>query len=740
MPDIQDSFNPGNGLPADPDARLGDLKQLRDISRRYMDENYWKEFEEVWRSSSCRTAPIMIKNEAGVMVEDTNRTNIAMPEIALLIKRKTARLTANPPNMRYIVPGDGDAMLSERLTARNYYEYDRSGEAVEFRRGVQQAETFGFTYFKTYHDTVSVQRQMRYLRAKLTDRRQLMQVQGAEDGQIKEAIAKMGDTVGPQELADAIAQNGREIRGEIPFKLYEGPVTKCRFIGDILLEPEALTLNSSGWVFEQYNETDIWLKDMSQRTYTDPETQHELPVFSKDACDKLLSLDSKLPQDRLTDLKRRLRNSVQQSQARMEKRLLPEKRFEIDEFHAADKNGRIWIEYFANDSVYLGRQPYAFDFWGRYTYTEFVPWPNLIGAIGDSSPRLLRFLHRMHNQAVGMRQDLISNLLRRNYTVDSEEDIPEAVFKRAYGNVMVTNGGSFKPMEENDVPPSAWQTEAQIKSEMMAAEPAIGGVEAAGTDFNPQSGKTATTAILANKSNDALIQLELDSLNICIKELGEKKLEIHRQLADSLIPVPGRFAQEQHLQQILSAQGMRMDEPVFKEQYEALTQRFGKTSLVVIDPLEIQDPAIEVEPEAGSTLAVDDQLKQASLLQFYQMALQNPSVLNVRYAAEELAKCTRGIDPQKAIMPEQTGPMLPKVSLSLTLPLDKAGSVPADILNQLLPAAGLQPSEDATKKQELDAVQQLSETADAAANLHSPMNPQDLALKAQTDRVLNGHA
>jgi hypothetical protein len=47
---------------------------------------------------------------------------------------------------------------------------------------------------------------------------------------------------------------------------------------------------------------------------------------------------------------------------------------------------------------------------------------------------------------------------------------------------------------------------------MRQAEPAIGGVEAQGTAFNPQSGKTATTAMLQAKSSDALTNYELENL------------------------------------------------------------------------------------------------------------------------------------------------------------------------------------------------------------------------------------
>jgi hypothetical protein len=351
----------------------------------------------------------------------------------------------------------------------------------------------------------------------------------------------------------------------------------------------------------------------------------------------------------------------------------------------------------------------------------------------------LRFLHKMHNAAVGQRNDLIAQILRRNYYANSEADVPEAAFHRDFGNVLVLPGGpgSFGALGEVDVPASAWESEAQIKSEMMQAEPAIGNIEAAGTEFNPQSGKTATTSILASKSNDVLIQLELDSLNICVKEMGEKKLEIHRQMSDGLIPVPGRFMAKDKMQGAQQYQTQQMQDPAFQQQFEALSQRFDKTSLITIDPYEIQDPSIEVEPEAGSTLAVDDELKKNSVMQFYQLAATDPVLFNQRYAAEQLCATIRGIDKSKALNPPAPPPPPPppKIGINLSLDLSKIAQVPSDILDQILPQVGLQPSHDIVKQQEMEGVQHLSRAADAVSNLLSPSKPPEDALTKQTGKV-----
>jgi hypothetical protein len=623
-------FESAPGVSNDNESRKSDILQRFKESQKFMQDNYWDEFAEVYRAVKCRTKPIMVKGQGSgaKMVEDKNRTNVCMPEMALIVRRKTARLTANPPNLNYRVPGDDPNMLAERLNARAYYEYDRSGESVHFKRMVQQANTFGYSYEKTFYETVTVQRQMRFLRDKLTDKRALLKAQGAHEEDIQKVPE--GTEVDPNEIARSIQDAGPELRASMPSVQYDGPVSRCVFIGDLYLEPGCLTLNDSDYVIELYNQTILWLNGMAQKTYKDPETGQDVRIFDPKQVQELLEKDSKLPQDRLFDLQRQLRDAIQQNNPKLDKRLLPGKRFEIMEYHSADKNGRLWIEYIGNDSVYLGRQPYPFDLGGKWVYTEFVPWPDLIGAVGDSSPRLLRFLHAMHNAAVGQRNDLISNILRRTYWMEHANDIPTEVIDKVFGRVIISKN-KLVPLEEMDVPSSAWQTEAQILSRMQAAEPALGGVEAEGTDFNPQAGKTATTALLQAKSSDALTQAELDNLNTCIGEMGTKKLEIHRQLSDT-ITVPNRAA-------YVKSDGLRdlfTGKPVI--------------SIESVPELQGQDGEfIEVEPEAGSTLAVDDQFKTNSIMQGYQMAVQNPSLFNVRYWAEQVCKTMKGIDKTQAL-------------------------------------------------------------------------------------------
>jgi hypothetical protein len=713
----------------DPDKRKSDIKQLYDASRKYREENFDEELAEAYRAVKVRTEKILIEDSKGNMVEDTNRTNVCMPGLNTIVKRKTARKTANPPTLNYYVPGDDPNMLSQRLTARAYYEYDRSGEAYELKRGVNQADIFGYSYWKHFYDTVEIQQQMRYQVASLTNRRNLLKAQGAGDDQIQEAIAKQGEDVDQQELADIIAQNGPEIRGTSPFTLYEGPVTKCRFIGDIFIEPGCLTLNASSYVIEEYTETDLWLRKMAKKTYKDPESGQDVPIFDKEKVQELWDKPSvDVTQDQINNLRQLFRSTIGKAEPMVEKRLLPGKRFRIKEYHGPDKQGQMWIEYIGNDSVYLGRQPYPFDLGGKFLYTEYIPWPDIIGAIGDSSPRALRFLHAMHNANAGQIIDVVNQSLRRQYKVSSAADIPDAagiVTRGQFTFIVMKNGdmNSVIPFAEPGVPPDAWQTNAFIKSEMRENEPSLGGVEATGSEFSTEPGKTATTAILAAKSSDVLMQSEIDALNLTIGDQANIKLQIHCQLSDR-INIPNR---EKYTSKI-----------------QGLSERFGKTAMITIDSvpeLQGQDGEfIEVEAVAGSTLAVDDELRANKIQSLYQMAAQNPAVFNQYEVAKLVLTTIKGVGDTSKVLndPSQQKPPGPKISFSVTLPLDKAANVPEDILNQILPELGLQPSADVAHKQSIDALLHASQGADAAVNLASPAHTKDMQgeiLKGQQTKV-----
>jgi hypothetical protein len=704
---------------------VADILDRRNESRRYMQINYWDQWEDVFRASKCRTKPIMVTDKTGNQTEDKTRTNVAMPELSLIIRRKTARLTASPPQINYTCPEGGDTDLADRLTAWSYYQFDRSGEAQEHRRTVMGAQTFGHCTSKLYWDTVEVEKKFFQAFVKsgepyAVNRSGLMRMQGAPDDEISGAIKEQGEELGDNEISQAIAKYGNTAQVPTKIKQFEGPVSKSIFIGDLFMEPGAARLNESGWVVENYWESDVWLKKMGAKTYLDEDGTTELPIFDPKAIEELSNMPSWQPiyQQQPFDLRSRLRtNALGQTLPLWPTKLLKGKRYDILECHTKDKDGQFWIEWVGNEKVYLGKMPYPWDLYGKYCYTELVPMFDLLSAYGDASPLLLRHLWLLHNAIVGSRRDLVANLLRPLMKAKTGTDIPDEQVDRALMRVIfMRDPDSLQPMMEplsaGPAIQAATEEEAQNMRMMALAEPNLTNVET-GTDTNPQAGKTATTAVLAAKSADALTQFEIDSLNWYLKETGEKKLAMLQQTE----PEQDGDGQYKQIQVGEKYTGM----------VEGLTQRYGKASSVNIQFMELQQE-IQVEPAALSMLSVDDDIRRQAAQQLVAMASSMPNIVDPYYAAKFYASTIRGIDPDKAVPPPKPpGPPPPRVGLNVTAKLPEL--TPQERLQIMGAGVGVQATPDEIQNLQIDhtlkGIEKLSTAADHADNLMSNKSVDD---------------
>jgi hypothetical protein len=704
-------------------GNVADILDRRNESRRYMQVNFWDAWEDCYRASKCRTKPIMVTDKSGNQVEDKTRTNVAMPEISLIIRRKTARLTANPPQINYTCPEGGDDDLAERLTAWSYYQFDRSGEAQQHRRLVQSSQTFAWSVSKLFWDTVEVQKKFFRAFSKSgnfydVNRSGLMQMQGAPDDEISGAVKEGGEELSDDEMGQAIAKYGNAVQVPVKVKQFEGPVSKNVFIGDFFMEPGAALLNESGWAIENYWESDVWLKKMLAKRYFD-EDGTEQPVVDPKAVEELANMPSWQPvyQQQPFDLRSRLRtNALGQTLPLWPTKLLRGKRYDILECHTKDKDGQFWIEWVGNEKVYLGKMPYPWDLYGKYCYTELVPMFDLLSAYGDASPLLLRHLWLLHNAIVGSRRDLVANLLRPLMKAKTGTDIPDEQVDRALMRVIfMRDPDSLQPMMEPlSVGPAiqaATEEEAQNMRMMALAEPNLTNVET-GTDVNPQAGRTATTAVLAAKSADALTQFEIDSLNWYLKETGEKKLAMLQQTE----PEQGEDGQYKAIQ----VAGK------YVSQVEGLSQRYGKAASINIQFMELQQE-IQVEPAALSMLSVDDDIRRQSAAQLVQMSAQMPGVVDPHYAARYFAGTIRGIDPDKAVPPPKPPPPVPP---KMTWTVSSKVDLPAEIQAQLMGTLTGQPPSPQTVQElqigdTLKGIEKLSQAGDHADNLMSSKSVDD---------------
>ncbi len=699
---------------------VSDILDRRNESRRFMQINYWDMWEDIYRASKCRTKPIMVTDKSGSQVEDKTRTNVAMPELSLIIRRKTARLTANPPQINYTVPDGGNQDLADRLTAWAYMQFDRSGEAMEHRKTVSSAETFGWAVSKLYWDTVEQNKQFFKPVSSFTrsDLRSLDATNGSEGGG--------DDPLSDDEKSQAIAKYGNTTQVPKKISSFEGPVAKNVFIGDFFMEPGAAALNLSGWCVENYFESDVWLKKMGQKTYIDDDGS-EQPIFDQKAIEELADMPSWQPiyQQQPFDLRSRLRtNALGQTLPLWPTKLLRGKRYDVLECHTKDKEGKFWIEWVGNEKVYLGKMPYPWDLYGKYCYTELVPMFDLLSAYGDSTPLLLRHLWLLHNAIVGSRRDLVANLLRPLMKMKTGADLPDEQIDRALFRVIqMRDPSSIEPMMENiSLGPAiqgANEEEAQNMRMMALAEPNLTNVET-GTDTNPSAGKTATTAVLAAKSADALTQFEIDSLNWYLKESGEKKLAMLQQTE------PEQDEQGEYKPYQIPQKYTGMVDGLKPKEEEGLTQRYGKASVAKIDFMELQQE-IQVEPAAMSMLSVDDDIRRNAALQMVEAAGQQPDVWDRHYVNRFFAGTIRGVDPDKAVPPPKPpSPPPPKVSVTVAV---KWPELPATTQAQILSGAGAPPDDKTMQELQihdtLKGIEKMSQAADHADNLMSTKSVDD---------------
>lgn len=685
-----------------------------------MRKNLHDEMTEVFRALKCKTAPIFKKDRAGVdtQAEDKSRTNVAMPDLNIIWRKNAARMTAQPYRLRYV---GGDQDTTDMLSALAMQQYAQANEAFHDVRVVLAAEAFGWGYCKLYWDNLVRMMNFRHAIMKsgqviYRDRAAIMRSQGANMAEIEEAIGIMGPEMDDDEIARFMAKSGTEVRIPEEVKQYEGPILKFVFNGDLYIEPYAVTLDNSSYVIEQFVENDLWLEKMSHMTYEDPDSGEETYVFDPEALQELIDLGGDTmvrenePGEDLRDMFNASIGRDREQEYFLPKNLRPRKKFNIIEQHSIDRDdGKCYISW-CNErwrDRLLGRMPYRFDLYGKYAYTEFVPLPDLLVSFGDSTPRLLRSLYMMHNLTVAQNFDYVTNLLKpfmlRRTGVNIE---PEVLVRGLFRELQVADLNGIKPLVEPPLPSGAFEREAQILRMMSLAEPSMMSTDT-GTAANPQAGRTATTALLASKASDALTQFKLDGRNRYLREIGLKKLWMNQQgrQQEDRWDIEERYWGEGLRKRIESMSGPPPD-------WALVSRNNEKVYAVRLDVMDIQND-FEVEPEAGSYLAVDDEFRQQAAQSLTQTAMGNPDVIDRRKVIRFQLSTIRGIgNPDDYLLPPAPPtPPAPKVNVNIQIPIDK---MPADVINQLLPEIGLQPSQTLAANDQISQVSGMAQAGQAA--------------------------
>ena len=697
-----------------PSELVEEIIEQRKASTRYMNSNYYEEWAEIYRNLHARTTPYEIYNRhSGQWEEDkhSGRTNVCVPDHFVMLRRGTARLTRNPPNLR-VRGGPDDTQgqaKRDKVSAHLMFQWDRSESQRAFKRVVSQSYGMGWGVGKVYYDEVPIIRRLRKLTTQLAPKD--FDNLGDGDDELAAVAKRFGPRLkdqtpfSPEEQAMMVEELGDETRMNISTVKYRGPVLDSVFNGDCFTEPGFKSMHESGFVIENSNRDIDWLKYWTKQTSINPITGEKRPVMSEAKCDKVMEKagSRSFVDEQELSLRRRMREEIEIADPVTAGKPIkaPRKRVMIDERHTII-DGHLAIDFVGEESVYLGRLWYPWETYGKYTFCEMVMVPDWLGGVGMSTLMVTRFLLKMRNVRMNQTTDFINNLLLPLIKTRKGSDYTSYDFVRTgWGRLLeLDNLNDVEgAMVDPHFPGEAWEDQAQYKQDMQQVDPSTVDF-APGTESAPGPGKFATTAKLADKASDSVTADNLDQVGMFIRDVVELELAMNQQAMNKPENVETKYFE-------------RIDA-------ESLNNAGGNARVIEVDPMDYQE-VYEVLPEQGSTLAADDEFRVSGLQQFAMIGGQHPDIVNMRAVITALARATPGINAEEIILPPPPPtPPVPPVKLNISLSI-KWEELEPDVQAAILQHEGL-PTELTHVAGVGKIIKQTSEAADHAANLEQPVH------------------
>lgn len=711
MPDpttkSQDDLKPGE--------LVSEIIEQRKASLRYFNSNFYAEMAEVYRNVHARVKPVMYKGDDGEMHEDLTRTNVCVPDHFVMLRRGTARLTRNPPNLR--VRGGPDNPVGQqnrdKVSAHLMFQWDRSEAQRAFKPTVSHTYGMGWGMGKVYYDEVSVVRRLRRLTTSLQPK-DFQNLANAKDPQIAQLVQQFGPRLRdqtpftPEEQAMMMQTIGNEASLNVSTVRYKGPVLANVFPGDVYPEPGFRSIAESGFVVENSIRDEDWLNYWVEQTSIDPETGESKPVFDKLQVQKALDIAGSrtyVDEQEMT-LRRWMRQEIEIADPITAGKPIkaPRKRVMIDERHSIVA-GHLCVDFVAEESIYLGRLWYPWETYGRYQYCEMILIPDWLGGIGMSTLKVTQFLLRLRNARMNQTTDFINNKLEPMLKGPKTGDdfTKYDLVRTGWGRLFQTDvPGQWEFQQDPTFPAEAWEDQAQYKQDMQQVDPSTVDF-APGTAAAPGPGKFATTARLADKAADSVTADTLDQMNMFVRDVVELELWMNQQAMDESEQIPPNYMERANKDYALSirTQGAQARE-------------------VTLNPMDIQED-YEIMPEAGSTLASDDDFRLQGLQSFAVIGERHPDIVNMRYVIKSLAEATPGINAEQAILPPPPPqPPQPPAKLNISLAI-KYDDLPADVKAAILQREGL-PTQMTHVEGVGNLIGDVSDAADAASNLEAPVD------------------
>jgi len=642
-----------------------EVKEQRDYSRRWMETNFYGEWSQVFKSYLCERDPEPAPNNQrnyGRVVdaygrpieteEDPERTSIGMPDTWALVRRLVARVTAQPPNIKF---RSDDHDLADRVSRKIMRDWDKGCVQRQQKRHVCQAALFGWSVRAWYWEDSKYKR-----------RRRIDPFDPASLPLIAEEYGIAPDQITEEVIADLLLKYGRGKYLPISEERqgYVGP--KCEFllVADCYPEPNFMSLQGSNWFIVERRRNRAWFERLAK-------AYPELAPGVQELFDKHPNGDP------LNSRNRDFVNFRQQMVAAINKVIEPA------ESQAEDRRNPMWtvierhtpgedpkLAYVASEDVALGEIPYPYDLEGWIAFSELTLIDSLLWGIGDSTARVTRGLQQLHDRQICMVHDLAYNILRPLVGTSNRRIVENPdMIKRHSGMRLVPLDGPGELWVVNEQSAMAsvatgLNDSTDIERQLQKASGETNMSMAANVD--PHQARTATGARIMAYTGDILTKDLVDMFN---ETSLKQDAEIMYRLNRSEMPEAVTFDAARYVRSYSSDRPIPDSDPI------------------TVTPLDFQVDG-EVEVEVGSTLADDDEAKVQRAMVLWNMALSRPDKFNLDKARDRALHAlgeARHLKEWAAPPPPPPPPPEVKPSVSIAF---KADELPDEMKAAVLQRAG----------------------------------------------------
>lgn len=646
-------------MQTDVDRRASGVLDRKNYSHRWMSSNYYDEWEETAKAYYCNRDPEL--DEKGKV--DKTQTSIHMPDTFSYVRRTVARVTAQPPNIKFHAK---DPDVEELISRTLMYQWDKAEIQLQQKPHVQQALLFGWSVRSWYWERNEYVRRKRIDPFDIAQNPETFQhIERSYGDQIQEHFGVRLEAIPPELMGEAtkwLMENfgrGNLLRVAYMATSYEGPKCDLIHVGDCFPEPHFSSIQDSESFIVARRRNREWVKKtaswLNKEGYTsEANNMNRLLVDLPNGTNPLqggTNTETTSFRTRMVEAEGRDRfYQDDKSGIGKDKTAL----WEIIEEYVPGENARMrWV--CEQNMLWIGEIPLPYDLEGKIPFTDLKFIDNLQGGVGDSTVRILRGLQELHSRNACTRADLADALSRPLIGTDDEElyENGDTALKRGKGFrlILLRNGTTSLWTQPEQAAQasiaSSLQDESAILRPWMMATGDNNLSMAANVD--PRQAATATGSRIAAYNQDILTKDLNDMFNLC-----------------SLKP---------DAQMMYLLNRSELTEPI-----EFESSRYNRNYSVEQDPYrkmwKTVEPAMfqldgEIVVETGSTLADDDEVKQQKAMGLMQMFKGAPNVNQDTLRDQVLVAMGEGKNLQKWAVPPQPPPMEPnKASVSLSMKME----------------------------------------------------------------------